>query len=271
VSDPHPGVSGSTQFLNRQRGAGSGPGSERSQLSAFGLLFALAGCAVDADVALPVDALSPDEPGASSERPTSEPPDIDATPGRELPSCAEDALLCGATCVDPNLDADHCGSCGARCGADQLCGDGICNRHDWSRRIAGKGWQRVAAVAVDSRGDLAVAGSFAGTLEIEAEPWAASSDADGFVAKLSPRGSADFDSGVMTAENPDAFVARLSPGLIGGWSQRYGGPGAQAAERVAVDASGRALVVGSFQGELDLGLGSMWASEQDGFVAAFYR
>ena len=147
VSDPHPGVSGSTQFLNRQRGAGSGPGSERSQLSAFGLLFALAGCAVDADVALPVDALSPDEPGASSERPTSEPPDIDATPGRELPSCAEDALLCGATCVDPNLDADHCGSCGARCGADQLCGDGICNRHDWSRRIAGKGWQRVAAVA----------------------------------------------------------------------------------------------------------------------------
>ncbi|MBI5501171.1 MAG: hypothetical protein HY907_13075 [Deltaproteobacteria bacterium] len=40
--------------------------------------------------------------------------------------CADGELACSGECIDPSRDPDHCGSCGAACGAHASCEDGGC-------------------------------------------------------------------------------------------------------------------------------------------------
>lgn len=42
-------------------------------------------------------------------------------------SCRDGTLQCGGVCVDALTDASNCGSCGAACGAGQVCQEGLCS------------------------------------------------------------------------------------------------------------------------------------------------
>ncbi|AKU92298.1 hypothetical protein [Vulgatibacter incomptus] len=40
--------------------------------------------------------------------------------------CKAPDLVCGDTCVDPNVDPNNCGGCGIACGGNFVCSDGAC-------------------------------------------------------------------------------------------------------------------------------------------------
>lgn len=53
-------------------------------------------------------------------------PDGSVTPVSTNPSCGDGLQLCGASCVDPRTDRDHCGACGNACASGQSCVAGSC-------------------------------------------------------------------------------------------------------------------------------------------------
>jgi hypothetical protein len=142
-------------------------------------------------------------------------------------------------------------------------------------------------VAVDSAGDVFVAGNFAGTADFGGGPTTAaggSTDLDAFVAKYSPTGAfawaktiggAGFDSANAVAVDAagnvrvagkigypgtsgstmltstggnDAFVAELTSAGAVQWAKNYGGTADDEAMAIASDGAGNAAVVGTFQG-----------------------
>jgi hypothetical protein len=105
----------------------------------------------------------------------------------------------------------------------------------WARRYGDSSSQTALGVAVDPNGDIAVVGSFTGSI--------------------------DFGNGALTSADPatdDVFVAKLS-GSDGSpvWAQRYGDASPQFALRVATDGAGNVVVIGLFQGVLDFGGGAL--------------
>lgn len=52
-------------------------------------------------------------------------------------------LVCGGSCVDPNTDASHCGSCGTSCASGETCEAGLC------LTVLVSGLQNAGAIAVD--------------------------------------------------------------------------------------------------------------------------
>jgi hypothetical protein len=46
--------------------------------------------------------------------------------GRDAPDCETKLLMCGAVCIDPQVDSKNCGSCGNVCPADTTCTLGKC-------------------------------------------------------------------------------------------------------------------------------------------------
>jgi hypothetical protein len=117
----------------------------------------------------------------------------------------------------------------------------------WSHRFGDSENQLVYAVAIDSAGDVVIAGAFAGSI--------------------------DFGAGGALASNGglDAFVAMLDPAGNGLWSHSFGdvmGAGSedQIAYSVAVDpASGDVLAVGSFEGSIAAGAGATSEGGKDAF------
>lgn len=97
----------------------------------------------------------------------------------------------------------------------------------WS--VRGDGLGSAAAVAAFDGGGIAVAGVFSGTI--------------------------DFGAGAMESSEGtnDAFVARFDANGNCLWSARWGGPGIDGANAVAIDAAGRVLATGSFSGTADFG------------------
>jgi hypothetical protein len=96
----------------------------------------------------------------------------------------------------------------------------------WSRR--GDGLGAAYAIAPFGDGGAAVVGVFQGAI--------------------------DFGAGEMlSAGANDAFVARFTADGTCLWSARYGGPGGDGANAVAIDAAGRVLVTGSFSGTAQFG------------------
>lgn len=105
----------------------------------------------------------------------------------------------------------------------------------WAKRFGDALGQDGTSVAVDSAGDVIVAGNFQGQI--------------------------DFGGGLLTTSgNTDIFVAKLDPNGNHLWSKRLGGMGDQYAGRVTVDSAGNVILIGSFQGQVDFG-GGMFTSE----------
>ncbi|HZO16408.1 MAG TPA: hypothetical protein VFB62_24205 [Polyangiaceae bacterium] len=100
--------------------------------------------------------------------------------------------------------------------------------NEWSRSFGDPMSQHAQAVAVDAYGNIYVAGSFQGTMEVGINVLTAESGEDIFIVKY------DTDGGVV-------------------WGRRYGHDGDQHATAVALDPAGNLLVTGDFGGTLDFG------------------
>jgi hypothetical protein len=101
------------------------------------------------------------------------------------------------------------------------------------------------ALAVDSRGDVVMAGSFAG--------------------------SVNFGGGAFTSAGAeDMFVLKYS-GVDGShvWSKRFGSTGSDIAYGVTVDARDNVAVTGYFSGTVDFGGGAVTSMSYDLFVAKY--
>jgi hypothetical protein len=175
----------------------------------------------------------------------------------------------------------------------------------WLNRYGDSSDQTASSLAVNAAGEIALTGTAKGTIDFGNIPWpGATTDTDVFVVKMSEagqslwsrrfgdscdqRGSAaalsskgnlliagDFcgkmDFGSTTVETQggevDAFIALFDTLGEDVYSLRIGGKGAQIARAAAIDAQGNAIIVGSFDGTLDDGAGSVpTAGQEDAFV-----
>jgi hypothetical protein len=116
--------------------------------------------------------------------------------------------------------------------------------HAWSASFGGPGDETAMAVAVDSSGNLLVAGLFNETVDFGGGPLELTGTGDFFVLKLDATG-----------------------GHI--WSQAFGSDSTSYAQDIAVDGEDNAIITGGFYGtEIDLGGGAEQnAGEADLFLA----
>jgi hypothetical protein len=104
--------------------------------------------------------------------------------------------------------------------------------HLWSRRFGDVQSQKITAVAIDNAGDVIVAGTFAGVIDLGGGPLTSAGGLDVFLAKLDPDGNHM-------------------------WSRRFGDAKNQTAVSLAVDGTGNVLVSGDFLGAVDFGGGPL--------------
>ena len=164
---------------------------------------------------------------------------------------------------------------------------------------------RGLGVDVDPAGDVAVVGSFKGTIDLGGGELASGGSNDTvFVGLLDPQGkhtwshvygsgssqatsvvidgkgkvivggsfteSIDFGGPNLTsAGGLDAFLVKLDSVGCHVFSGQFGNEVKQAVQNVALDASGNILIVGNFAGTADFGVGPVTASGDDVFVAKF--
>jgi len=132
-------------------------------------------------------------------------------------------------------------------------GDGILARYDPAGNVqsvklfGGDFLQYISSLAMDSSGNLLIAGNY--------------------------QGKTDFGAGYMYSQgDQDAFVVKLDPAYSVLWQKSLGGPGYQYAS-VLVDASDNVIVTGSFGGTIDLGGGGVITASDpsmpDVFVAKY--
>jgi len=103
----------------------------------------------------------------------------------------------------------------------------------WAKRFGGVNYDKGAAVAADSSGNILVTGFFSGT--------------------------ADFGGGTLTSiGTSDMFLAKYSAAGVLLWAKRFGGPGAMVSPNaIVIDANGNITVGGGFSGSVDLGRGAL--------------
>jgi len=120
-------------------------------------------------------------------------------------------------------------------------------KHLWSKCFGDGSIQIAYAVVDDASGNVIVTGYIEDTV--------------------------DFGGGALTSAGGwDIFVAKFGSEGAHLWSKRFGDGSDQAAEAVAVDASGNAMVTGYFDGTVDFGGGALTsAGSFDIFVAKFGR
>jgi hypothetical protein len=179
--------------------------------------------------------------------------------------------------------------------------------HLWSKRFGGSGNDMGMAVGTDGLGNVVVAGTFEGTINLGGSSLTSAGGRDLFVAKFSSAGqhlwskrfggtSGDDVRGVAvdgagdvlltgqflgtinfggssltSAGVEDIFLAKLSGGTGGHvWSKRFGSSSApDAGYGVAVDGSGNVAITGFFAGLVDFGGGGIMAQVYDIFVAKY--
>jgi hypothetical protein len=118
--------------------------------------------------------------------------------------------------------------------------------HLWSKRVGSTGTDRGTGVALDSRDNVVVTGSFVGTV--------------------------DFGGGALRTPRVgnDVFVAKYSASGAHVWSKRFGGTNGDSGTAVAVDSLDDLTVTGGFQGTVDFGGGALSsAGSMDIFVAKY--
>jgi len=163
-------------------------------------------------------------------------------------------------------------------------------------------------VALDSAGNVVVAGTFGGTVDFGGGPLTGYGSHDVFVVKLDPNGGhvwsrhfggaggdvqhvgvntngagsialggaftgqiAFGGSSLVSAGGEDVFLAKLDPQGSHVWSSRFGDASPdQFGTSVAVDSGGAVVLAGYFWGAVDFGGGQLVsAGKADGFVAKF--
>ncbi len=148
-----------------------------------------------------------------------------------------------ATSANPS----HCGVCGRACATGEVCTAGTCRvpRPGWLTTVGGEADDELLAVATDDDGNTFVAGLFRGTLRLSG------------MAPLVSEGSSD------------VVVLSLAPDGVVRWARRLGGPGADVANAIGLDAAGNVYLGGSFAAMADFGSGPIPAvGESDVFVAS---
>ena len=176
--------------------------------------------------------------------------------------------------------------------------------HAWSRRAGDALDQYGTAVDVDPSGNIALAGSFYGTIDLGSGPVTSNGSTDLLLAELDSDGNAlwshgfgdasaqsatglaagpsgnlvvtgyysgtlDFGGGPLTSAGlADFFVAKFDSDGEHIRSQHYGDAANQLAIEVAVDETDDAVVFGEFNGSVDFGTGLLTsAGSQDVVVA----
>jgi hypothetical protein len=169
----------------------------------------------------------------------------------------------------------------------------------WGVRFGGAGDDAAESVAVDAAGDVVVSGVFVGSVPFGAVSLTTTAAFDGFVAKLDAsdghvlwakstkasirgavqsvvvdgqdaailsgiyQGTIDWGAGpIPSAGGWDTFVAKLDTNGNTTWVKSYGGPGDDIAGPIAVDSTGRIVVVGQTKspGGIDFGGGPVGAA-----------
>lgn len=116
----------------------------------------------------------------------------------------------------------------------------------WAKAFGDTEEQTEIHVAATPAGDLALTGSFGGTIDFGGKPLS-----DGFMS------------------DADIFVAGLDAAGAHRYSRATGGLGLQAGHGAAVDAQGNAYFVGTFSGQIDFGSGPIQGLGQDIWVTRF--
>lgn len=178
----------------------------------------------------------------------------------------------------------------------------------WAKSFGGAGEQKATSVAVDSAGNVLVAGYFDGAVDFGNNPLSSAAGSF-FVAKLDPSGkhlwskkfgtvdddnrtfvatdsmnnvlvtgyftdTVDFGGGnVVTGKgSSDIFVAKLDPTGKGVWSHSFGDASEQKATSIAVDSLNDVFITGEYFGTVNFGgnlLKDTGISNTDIFVAKF--
>lgn len=174
----------------------------------------------------------------------------------------------------------------------------------WVTQAGGDGYAWGNSVASDSAGNILVTGAFEIEAAFDDETLKSAGDLDIFVAKYDPDGNlmwvqsaggsgrdgaysvtTDMADNVLVSGffnrtvnfndirlksvgDKDAFVAKYAPDGTLAWAISLGGRGDDSARGIASDASGNALLTGSFEGKLTIGPAALTsAGESDIFVA----
>ena len=121
--------------------------------------------------------------------------------------------------------------------------------HVWSKGFGDAGWQQGNDIAVNTEGDIVIAGDFWGDL--------------------------DFGGGVLPCHgapgSPVGFLAKLGGKGEHRWSRCLSNDGQNQTFALTMDAAGNTLITGYFAGTIDFGAGSMTSlgPGSDVFVASF--
>lgn len=176
----------------------------------------------------------------------------------------------------------------------------------WIGRFGGAGEDDVQSVAVDANGNIALTGSFCGTLDFGGKQHVCARGLDVLVAKLDrdgrplfslaagtedtheignaiafdaegnvlvtgqAQGAVDFGGGALPREGEaSVFLVKLDPSGRHVWSKRFGNEEEQVANALAIDSKGNVLVTGRFEGDVDFGGGVLHAAFKDVFLAKY--
>ncbi|HET6348899.1 MAG TPA: FlgD immunoglobulin-like domain containing protein [Candidatus Krumholzibacteria bacterium] len=166
--------------------------------------------------------------------------------------------------------------------------------YDWGNRIGGQGVNNAYGVAVDGSGNVVVAGTFTGSMNLGGGTLTSAGSYDVFLAKYDANGafqwsqrfggtgldgaravafdgagnivmtgyfggSVSFGGAPLTGGAHDIFVAKFDGSGAHQWSHYYGGAGIDEGMDVAVDASGNVLIAGQYVGAVDFGGGPVSA------------
>lgn len=163
--------------------------------------------------------------------------------------------------------------------------------------------QQGNAVSFDKDGNIYIAGSFQGTIDLGGGVLTSAGSDDVFIAKLDPKGkhlwskqfggpsseaalfvgvddlgyvfatgtfagSVDFGSGLLTsAGSSDVFILSLDPSGNQLWSKRAGDVGSDSVGSMTVDADGNVYLTGRFNSTIDFGGGLLTGAGADDLFA----